>query len=380
MIRRNVGTLLERQSIDAVGSIEHAVQQYAVHVEIWLYLVLADVQHGFLHLSRIVEAVVWFQLEAGTLGLLCKRLDGLRFCIGLGLVGTDQLLQEIVDVVWRLGHGVVQRIGGIAGITHQLGLFGTQLGHLAHNLERVVLRIGTVGTMNRGLVNLFAQFAIVKRGQRGLLRGVHDDNGIRCLATTTLCILLALSHIGVAHTCQIFLLVHPHNGVVGGSLQQVAPLLLQVADAQVDLLHASHLVVRQKGTFAHKVLVDFLQQLLVFTRQLVVLFIIHLLDTLEQRLVKRNLVLEVGQHGLHLLLNLAQFVRLVGLGQGKENGGDTCQLTTAVLEGQDGILERCRVLTVHDGLNVVTRLLHSRLEGWQVVRGLNLAEIRRTKG
>ena len=96
-------------------------------------------------------------------------------------------------------------------------------------------------------------------------------------------------------------------------------MLLQVADAQVNLLHTSHLVVRQQGTLAHEILVDFLQQFPVFARQRIVLFVIYLLDALEQRLIKCDFILEVSQQGLYLLLNLADFVRLVSLSQCKEH-------------------------------------------------------------
>ena len=97
--------------------------------------------------------------------------------------------------------------------------------------------------MNRCLEDTLAKFTIVETGQGSLLRGVHDDDSIRSLTTTTLCILLTLSDIRVRHASQVFLLVDPHNGVVGSSLKQIAPLLLQFTDAQVNLLHAGHLIV-----------------------------------------------------------------------------------------------------------------------------------------
>ena len=379
MICRNVGTLLERQTIGPIGSIEHTIDQHAVNIEIRLYLVLADVQHGFLHLGRIVEAVVRFKLEVSTLGLLCKFLDGLCLSVSLRTVGSNQTFQEVVDVFRCLGHRVVQRIGGIAGIAHDFCLFGTQLSHLADNIIGIILRIGSVGTMNAGFVNLFAKFTIVKTGQWSLLRGIHDDNGIRRLTTTTFSILLALGNVGLAKSCQVFLLVNPHDGIVGGSLKEVAPLLLKVTDAQVDFLHAGHLIVGQEGTLAHEVLIDFLQQFLVFTLQLVVLLVVHPFDARKQLLIKGNLVAKVCQHRLHLLLYLADFVSLISLRQCEEYGCNTSQLPTTVLERQDGILECGRVLIVDNGLDIVARLLHGSLEGRHVVSHLNLTEIWCTK-
>ena len=108
------------------------------------------------------------------------------------------------------------------------------------------------------------------------------------------------------------------------------------------------------------------------------LFVVHLLDARKQRFIKRNLILKVCQHGLHLLLYLADFFRLIGLSQCEEHAGNTSQLTTTVLERKNGIFERGRVLIVDNGLNIVARLLHGSFEGRHVVSHLNLAEIRRT--
>ena len=191
---------------------------------------------------------------------------------------------------------------------------------------------------------------------------------------------MALGDISLAESCQVFFFINPHDSVVGSSLKQVAPLLLQVADAQIDFLHTRHLLVRQEGTLAHEILIDFLQQFLVFALQRVVLLVVNLLDALKQWLVERDLVLQVGEHGLHLLLYLAEFVRLVCLCEGEEYAGDTRQQATAILERKDGVLERCRILTVDNGLNVVTRLLDSSLKSRQIVGSLNLAEVRRSEG
>lgn len=51
-------TLLEVQAIDAVGSIEDAIDLHAVDIEIRLHLILREVEPCFLHLGRVVEAVV----------------------------------------------------------------------------------------------------------------------------------------------------------------------------------------------------------------------------------------------------------------------------------------------------------------------------------
>ena len=95
-----------------------------------------------------------------------------------------------------LGHRLLQRIGGIVGITHNLSLLGTQLGYLDNQREGIVLACA-ISTMDSGLEYSLAQFAIVETGQRSLLGGIDNDDGIRCLASPTLCILGTLGNISL---------------------------------------------------------------------------------------------------------------------------------------------------------------------------------------
>ena len=165
--------------------------------------------------------------------------------------------------------------------------------------------------MDGCLEDFLTQVAVVEAGQRLLLRGVDDDDGVGSLPPATLSVLGALGDVGFAQSGQLFLLVHPHYGIVGGGGQCVAPLRLQFRDAQVNLLHAGHLVLRQQGTLAHEALVGFLQQFLVFARQRCVVAVVDLPDALEQLLIERDVVFQFRQHGHYLLLCLAQFGCLV---------------------------------------------------------------------
>ena len=49
MIGRNVGALLEGESVDQIGCIEHTIDQHAVDIEIRLHLIVRDVEQGLLH-------------------------------------------------------------------------------------------------------------------------------------------------------------------------------------------------------------------------------------------------------------------------------------------------------------------------------------------
>ena len=101
------------------------------------------------------------------------------------------------------------------------------------------------------------------------------------------------------------------------------------------------------------------------------LLVVHLLNALKEGLVEHNLVVQVSEHGLYLLLNLAQFRRLVGFDKGKEDAAHTVEQSSALLEGQDGVLEGGRLLAVYNLLDVFTLVLDSCLESGQIVRRLD---------
>ena len=125
MIGWDVGTLLERKSIGTVGCIEHTIYQDTIHIEVRLDFIVADIQLLVLHLCRIVETVVRLQFEVRTSRLSGKFLDGLGLGISLRLVLRDQAFQESIHILRRLRHGVLQRVGSIVGIAHQLSLLCT---------------------------------------------------------------------------------------------------------------------------------------------------------------------------------------------------------------------------------------------------------------
>ena len=181
--------------------------------------------------------------------------------------------------------------------------------------------------------------------------------------------------VGFAQSSQFLLAVYPHHGIVGGFEQRVAPLLLQFGDAEVDGLHALLLVVGQQRTLAHELLVGFFQEFLVLALKRVFIVFINLTDALEERHVEGNLVLQFGQHRHHFLLNLAELRCFVCFGQGKEHAAHAVEQSSALLVGQDGVLESGRIGIVHDFGNVVAVLLDGCLEGRQIVSGLDLAEV-----
>ena len=140
--------------------------------------------------------------------------------------------------------------------------------------------------MAAGLEHLAAQVAILQTGEDRLLCGVDDDDAIGRLAATALGILLALGNVGIAESGEQLLAVYPNHGVVGGGGQEVAPLLLQLGDTRIDLLHALHLVGWEKCSRAYEVLVDNFGEALVFALELAVLVVVDVLDALEETLIE----------------------------------------------------------------------------------------------
>ena len=379
MIHGDVFPLFEREAVDAVGCIEHTVLLHAVGVEVGLHLVFRDVEQLLLHLGRIVEPVVGLQLEVAAHRAAGILLDGLRLGIGFRPVGLYQLAEEGIDVVARLGHRAFERVGGIVLIAHQGGLLGSELSYLYHHGEGVVA-VGAVGTMDGSLVDAAAKVAVVKAGHDGLLRGVDDDDGVGSLSSPTLCVLLALCDVGLRESGQLLLRVDPHDSVVGGGRQQVAPLLLQVGDAHVDVFHAAHLLFREQGSGTHEALVDFFRQLAVFPFQRAQLVVVDILHAREQFFIKHQLVLQGCQQGHSLLLCFGYLGGLVGTRQGEEDVRDPSEQGSALVVGQDGVLERRPLLVVDDVGHLRALQVDSSFDGRNVVAGADLAEVGSPEG
>ncbi len=142
-----------------------------------------------------------------------------------------RLLQEVVYILGILGHRLLQRVVGVGVVAHQLSLLGTELGNLGYDREGVELRVGAVCTMDACHINLAAELTVLKIGEDSLLGGVHDDDAVRSLAATALCILLALCDVGIAQSGKFLLAVHPNHGVVGSGRKKIAQLLLEFGDA-----------------------------------------------------------------------------------------------------------------------------------------------------
>ena len=168
--------------------------------------------------------------------------------------------------------------------------------------------------------------------------------------------------------------------MVGRLGKEVAPLLLQLRDAGVDLLHARHFLGGKECARAHETLVDFLRQALVLTLELRIFVIVNELDALEELLVEGYLVLKTREQRHHLVLGFGQHGSLVGIGKAEEDAANAVEQDTTLLESENGILESRLLLVVDDLLNVVALDLDGCLDGRKVIALLDATEIGRTEG
>jgi len=241
VIGGEVFALFEVQTVDSMGSVEDTIDLNTVDIEIRFHLILRQIELCLLHLSGIVEAVIRLKLKIGAHGLAGIGFNGGSLLVGIGAVSLDEVAQESVDILGCLCHGLLQGIGCIVVIAHDLAFLGSEFGHLHDDRQCVVLACA-VTAMDGSLVDTASQVTVVEVGEDRLLGGVDDNDGIRRLATTALSVFLALGDVGLTETGKLLFAVDPYDSIVGSFLKKRSPLLLQVGDALVDLFDTSFLV------------------------------------------------------------------------------------------------------------------------------------------
>ena len=110
--------------------------------------------------------------------------------------------------------------------------------------------------MNRSVEDLLTKCTILKTCEDRLLSSICNYDTVRCLTTTTLSILLALSDIRLTKTRQFLYITDPYCCLVSGLWKHIAKVLLKLCQFLVNLLHTSHLLLWKESTSVRKVLVD----------------------------------------------------------------------------------------------------------------------------
>ena len=135
MICRYVPSPFESQSVGSLGSIKHTLDEHTVDIEVRFDVIFGKIILGFLHLCRVVEAVVGLKFEVVSFDFAGKLFDFAGLFLCFWLVRSDELFQKGIHILRCFGHGVLQRIGGIVLIPHEFGFLCAQLCHL--NYDRI---------------------------------------------------------------------------------------------------------------------------------------------------------------------------------------------------------------------------------------------------
>ena len=147
--------------------------------------------------------------------------------------------------------------------------------------------------MDRSIVDTLTQAAVVKACKDRLLCGVRNHDTIRCLTATALSIFLTLSNICFAETRQFLHIVDPYCCLIGSFRKHITKVLLKFCQLLINLLHTCHLLLWEQGTSMSEVFIDYFQQLLILAFERIVFVVIYIFNTLEELLIKLNLVLKL---------------------------------------------------------------------------------------
>ena len=236
-----------------------------------------------------------------------------------GHIGVAQLVKQLVHVLLGLGHGLVQRLVGIAIFAEQLG--NSQAGvDNVHDVLRVVELTADAARVVRH-IQLATDVTVVQ-----VLHHRHVGRRLEvqkpAFAVAFLLGVLTEHLLGVVvQTGQQALVLQEHRPGVGG-LQHI----LTVSQGQLTQLGAQFAVGllvlgTQVSTVVGETLVDIVQHLGLLGRQFQFgALVIHGFDALEQTLVQTNRGAVLRQAGRHLGLDSLQFVAGVGAGQVEQAG------------------------------------------------------------
>ena len=172
MVDRDVGAGLEGDPVHLVRGEEDAVVQDAVELEVGAHLGLVDVVLRLAHLFGVEVPVRGGEREAA-LRRVDLLLDPGRLAARLGGRRGDEVVHQLVRVLGRLRHLVVEDVVRVGLEAEQLRLLRAQLRQARHDGRRVVLA-AVVAALLRGREDLLAQGAVRQRGEHRLLRRVLE--------------------------------------------------------------------------------------------------------------------------------------------------------------------------------------------------------------
>ena len=137
-----------------------------------------------------------------------------------------------------------------------------------------------------------------------------------------------------------------------------AELLLRGGDLLVDLLKPCLGGLLQIHTVAGETLVELLENHLLLSRKSALVSVIDSLDTLEERLVHRDVVLVLGHQRGGLLDNFVHLIAAFCLLKVEQHGRRLGQSLAGQLVSRHGVLKGRSLLIAQDGLKFLVLLLN----------------------
>lgn len=160
-VRARHGRDAEQAPGDGDGRLQHAVE-----LEIGLHVTFGEGEAALADLLRVVPPVPGHDVVVPA--LLADELgDGGLLAAGLGAGAFPDLHQERVHRLRRLGHGVVEAVGGVAGVAEKAGGLGPEREHLLDDRSIVGLP-AALAARDPGLEGPLAEIPAGGEGEEGL--------------------------------------------------------------------------------------------------------------------------------------------------------------------------------------------------------------------
>ena len=349
MIHGNVLVLLEGDAIEAVGQSEDTVDDPR-QLEIRSQHLGIDVVFLQLELVRIKPLVPLAHLEVLAFHFLGHVFQLFVFFDCRGLVGIDEVVEQVIYVLHLRGHAVLQHIVGKRAVAKQLCHLAAQVHQPLADVE-VVLAVVVRADGVACHVELFTQVALGAVGHERRVGGEVEREHPS----------LQLALLG-GHGCSL-------DGCLGqsvelflvGDVEREGFVLLQQVLRELEREHRGLLgefpqfflsLFVEQCSATHESVVAVVEQHFLLGRQFAVMHV-HILHALEKLLVQPYVVGMLGQYGLHLLSQGLHLVVGLGTEQVEEHRGDALQQVVValfvVLVVDDGVVES-RLLRVVDGL------------------------------
>ena len=361
----------ERDAVEPVGEEEDA-SLHVLQREIGPQHLLVEGIFLLADLLGVIPPVPRRELSLGE--ILPEQLLHLgQLALGAFERRGPDLLQQAVHGVGRSGHLVVHDVGGIRGIAQQVGLLRAQADEIVDQLFVVIL-VAVVAAVEVGLVDLLAQFAFRRVGQKRDQAGLVQRKDVFALP---------------AHRLGLFAGQIADRGrdavqIGRGEFQRIVVVLGEEVLPELHGRERQFLVDRlqtrlplgvEQRSGAHETAVGLLQQTaLLGVESQRGATVVDSFDPFEKFPVETDLV-GVRRHPGHNLL--LQRLHFGGVLRGAEHPEDQLDLRKHLsrsVVGEDDVLERRRVIVRRDGVDLGLVQRHAAFDRGQEVLRFDLVE------